>query len=210
MMRGLSICGAIGPMVFIAVFTIAGWLRPDYSARRHYISTLSTGPRGWVQIVNFVQCGALVLCGALGMGGHPGAVRWALGVHAIGLILAGAFVTGAVVTSSPSDYAKQIAAPGSRASTLHNVATAVVFASLLVAICVTAVQSARAGRTAWAIGSAAAFVGVIAGFVGNGALLKAEVEGKIANAPLGTYQRLAVISGWTWVAAVSAHAAGAW
>jgi hypothetical protein len=51
---------------------------------------------------------------------------------------------------------------------------------------------------------------VIAGFVVNGALLRAEVEGKIANAPLGAYQRLAVISGWTWVAAVFAHAAGAW
>jgi hypothetical protein len=209
-MRGLSICGAIGPVVFIAVFTTAGWLRPDYSARRHYISTLSTGPRGWVQIANFVQCGVLVLCGAFGMGGHAGTVRWLLGVHAIGLILAGVFVTDAVVTSAPSDYAKRVAAPGSRASTMHNLATAVVFSSLLAAICATAVQSARAGRTAWAIGSAAALVGVITGFVVNGVLLKAEVAGKIANAPLGAYQRLAVISGWTWVAAVSAHAAGAW
>jgi hypothetical protein len=197
-------------MVFIAVFTIEGWLRPDYSARRHYISTLSTGPRGWVQIANFVQCGVLVLCSAIGMGDEAGAVRWLLGIHAIGLILAGAFVTDAVVTSAPSDYATRVAAPGSRASMLHNLATAAVFASLCGAMCVIAVRSARAGSAGWAAGSAVALAGVIAGFVINGALLKAEVEGKIANAPLGAYQRLAIISGWIWVAAVSAHAAGAW
>jgi len=201
--------GTIGPLVFLAVFMIAGWLRPGYRARRHYISTLSTGPRGWVQIANFVQCGVLVLCGAIAMH-DAGAVRWLLGIHAIGLILAGVFVTDAVVTSAPSDYATRLAAPGSRAAMLHNLASAVVFSSLCAAMCVVMVRSARAGRADWAVGSSVALVGVVAGFAVNGALLKAEVEGKIANAPLGAYQRLAVISGWSWVAAISAHAAGAW
>lgn len=189
---------------------IAGWLRPEYSARRHYISTLSTGPRGWIQMANFVLCGVLVLCGAIGMGSETGAVRWLLGVHAIGLIFAGVFVTDAIVTRDPLAYAKRLAAPGSRASMLHNLASAVVFASLCAAMCVVVVQSVRTGRLVWAAGSVAALLGVVAGLMLNATQLNAEVEGKTANAPLGAYQRLAVMSGWMWVAAVSSHAAGAW
>jgi hypothetical membrane protein len=66
--HGLLACGVIGPLLFIAVFTIEGWLRPGYRARRHFVSSLSNGPRGWVQRVNFLQCGVLVLCFVAGVG----------------------------------------------------------------------------------------------------------------------------------------------
>jgi hypothetical protein len=53
--------GIIGPVLFVAVFTIEGWLRPGYNALSTYVSALSLGPRGWIQMVNFVVLGALLL-----------------------------------------------------------------------------------------------------------------------------------------------------
>jgi len=51
----------IGSALFVTVFTLEGWLRPGYDARSTFISELSIGPRGWIQILNFMILGALFL-----------------------------------------------------------------------------------------------------------------------------------------------------
>jgi len=53
--------GMIGPALFVTVFTLEGWLRSGYNARSTFISELSIGPRGWIQIINFIILGALFL-----------------------------------------------------------------------------------------------------------------------------------------------------
>ncbi|MGB8253138.1 MAG: DUF998 domain-containing protein, partial [Anaerolineaceae bacterium] len=53
--------GIIGPTLFVAVFMIEGWLRPGYDPLSTFISTLSLGPRGWIQIINFILFGAFLL-----------------------------------------------------------------------------------------------------------------------------------------------------
>ena len=53
--------GMLGSALFVTVFTLEGWLRSGYDARSTFISELSIGPRGWVQIINFVILGALFL-----------------------------------------------------------------------------------------------------------------------------------------------------
>ena len=40
---------------------LEGWLRPGYEPLKMYVSELSLGPRGWIQIVNFVLFGLLLL-----------------------------------------------------------------------------------------------------------------------------------------------------
>src|SRR5258706_9884107 len=52
--------GIIGPALFVAVFTLEGWLRPGYEPLRMFVSALSLGPRGWIQIANFMVFGALL------------------------------------------------------------------------------------------------------------------------------------------------------
>ncbi len=52
--------GMIGPALFVVVFTLEGWLRPGYKPLKMYISALSLGPRGWIQIANFIMLGALL------------------------------------------------------------------------------------------------------------------------------------------------------
>jgi len=53
--------GILGPLLFVGIFTLEGWLRPGYNLRTTYVSDLSIGPRGWVQMVNFVLFGVLLL-----------------------------------------------------------------------------------------------------------------------------------------------------
>lgn len=53
--------GVIGSALFVAVFTVEGWLRPGYDWRSTFISELSIGPRGWIQIINFIVLGTLFL-----------------------------------------------------------------------------------------------------------------------------------------------------
>ena len=59
--------GMIGSALFVTVFTLEGWLRPGYDPRSTFISELSIGPRGWVQILNFIILGMLFLVFAWGV-----------------------------------------------------------------------------------------------------------------------------------------------
>lgn len=51
----------IGPTLFVAIFTLEGWLRSGYEPLRMFVSELALGPRGWIQVVNFVVFGVLFL-----------------------------------------------------------------------------------------------------------------------------------------------------
>ncbi len=53
--------GVIGPALFVLVFLLEGALRPGYNALNTYVSALSLGPRGWIQIANFLLFGGLLL-----------------------------------------------------------------------------------------------------------------------------------------------------
>ena len=51
----------LAPVLFVAVFTIAGWLRQGYDPLSTYVSELALGQRGWIQMVNFIILGVLML-----------------------------------------------------------------------------------------------------------------------------------------------------
>jgi uncharacterized protein DUF998 len=53
--------GIIGSALFVAIFMLEGWLRPGYEPLKMYVSELSLGPRGWIQIFNFIVFGVLLL-----------------------------------------------------------------------------------------------------------------------------------------------------
>jgi Protein of unknown function (DUF998) len=79
--------GVIGPVLFTATFTIEGWLRPGYDPRSMFVSALSLGPRGGIQIINFIIGGALIALFAHGLApefnnGHA----WRLGPTLLSII----------------------------------------------------------------------------------------------------------------------------
>ncbi len=67
MRRLASIAGTVGPILFFAILLIEGALRPGYHPLHDTISELSLGPRGWIQIANFLIFGVLFLIFTRGM-----------------------------------------------------------------------------------------------------------------------------------------------
>jgi hypothetical membrane protein len=112
--------GIIGSILFIAVFTIEGLMRQNYDAFRMYISELALGPRGWIQIANFIIFGILLLVFTLSLankfkGKRESKIGQALiAIIGINFILAGVFVI------DPS-------AEKSLNGIIHNVSSALIF-----------------------------------------------------------------------------------
>ena len=59
-------CAGIGALLFTVTYAIEGFIRPGYDAWQQPIGTLSLGPGGWTQRVNFVVYGVLLLLSAAG------------------------------------------------------------------------------------------------------------------------------------------------
>ncbi len=58
--------GVIGPILFVFVFSLDGFLKPSYSAMSQPISYLEVGSNGWIQSANFIVLGLLLILFALG------------------------------------------------------------------------------------------------------------------------------------------------
>jgi hypothetical membrane protein len=107
----LAAAGIAGPIMFAVVALVQSALRPDHSLVEHPISALAAGPRGWVQDVNFLVFGSLMIAYAIGL--HLGVRPTRLGVvglaflvlSGVGLVWAGLFpatdATGAFQENRP-------------------------------------------------------------------------------------------------------------
>jgi hypothetical membrane protein len=98
-----------GPLLFFAIATIEGALRPDYDPIREPISALALGPRGWVQELNFALLTASFLAFAwvartqLRRGVASVAAPAVFVVMTIGVALAGVFPMNAPGTTPTLD-----------------------------------------------------------------------------------------------------------
>ena len=94
----LPAAGVTGPTVFVLVFLVEGWLRPGYNPFDQYVSALSLGERGWVQITNFLFVGVCLLLFAAAIsrvfpaGRASRAGPLLLGILGAGYLLSGPFV----------------------------------------------------------------------------------------------------------------------
>ena len=116
--------GMIGSALFIAIFTLEGILRPDYNPLGMYVSELSLGLRGWIQITNFIIYGIFFLTFTLGVtaefkkGKASKAGPILLAIIGVCLLLSGPFVMDPA--STPVDSM-------SLSGTLHQLLGAIVF-----------------------------------------------------------------------------------
>jgi hypothetical protein len=76
--------GMIAPLLFVGTFTVEGFLRPGYDPASMYISALSLGPRGGIQIANFIVFGLLLFVFTRGL---PGELRIGKGSKAGPILL---------------------------------------------------------------------------------------------------------------------------
>ena len=123
--------GMIAPALFVAVFTIEGWLRPGYDAFSMYISALALGPRGWIQIVNFIVLGILLLIFAWGIKAEFPTGKAARGGPIILIILGILFIISGIFVMDPVEtLPDQMSVHG----LIHGIAGGIVFVSMPIAI----------------------------------------------------------------------------
>ncbi|TCK24970.1 DUF998 domain-containing protein [Pseudonocardia endophytica] len=201
--RSLLGYGVVAGPFYVVVGLVQALTRDGFDLTRHDLSLLANGSWGWVQIVNFVVTGLMVIAAAVGirrslrtLGGGPGSV-WGprlLGVYGVGLIGSGVFVADPMNGFPPGT-------PDGPATTVgvggigHVLFGAIGFIGLIAATIVLSRHHAALGKagTAWfsrvtGVVFLLAFVGIASG----------------SSAPaivLGFW--VAVILAWVWLAVTS-------
>jgi hypothetical membrane protein len=98
--RWLTLAGVVAPLLFVLVYTLAGFLRPGYSPVHQTISDLGVGSNGWLVDSFCVITGLLLIGFAVGVAALlrpvlPQGWRWLsavlLALHGLGLTVAGIF-----------------------------------------------------------------------------------------------------------------------
>lgn len=189
-------CGVLAGPLSLTTVLVQAFSRSGFDPSRHYLSQLSLGDLGWIQITNFITCGLLVMASAVGLRAALRGERagtWGprlFGVYGLGLIWAGIFLTDPANGFPPGT-------PNTGDSTwhgqLHNVAPIVIGLALDIACLVFARRFYGLGQSGWAAYSLATVVGDIATAVIAGTT--------------GDYRWLlagAVLT-WGWAAVVTAH-----
>ena len=119
-----ALAGMLGPLVFVGVFSIESALRSSYDPISRFVSELSLGPRGWIQIANFVFTSLLYLVFAWGLASvftEGKASRFGAPLIALigfGFLIAGLAVMDAIWTT-PMDMTIH--------GLIHSLASAIVF-----------------------------------------------------------------------------------
>ena len=200
--KKLLYAGVIGPLLFIVVFLIEGFTRVGYSQWRHYVSQLATGPGGWVQVANFLVCGVLVLAFVIGLRRVTGSIAAPilLGLFAVGLLVAGVFSTDPALGYPPG------ATPvHTTHGTIHGFAGLACFSLLPATAFVMSAWFGRHGSKRWMWYSLAVGVVMIVTFIASTTVSAMDSAGTLPNAPTGFLQRIAIITGWTWISMVALH-----
>lgn len=202
----LLICGVIAGPLFVTAFLIQGVIRPDYNPLRHSISTLELGSEfGWIQSLNFIVAGLLMLVFAVGVRRllrSEMRSTWGpllIGLWAVGLIAAGSFATDPDIGYPPnSPYPIQDSMHG----VLHNLSAGLGFPALVVACLVFARWFAVRRERGWAFYSAVSGVVLLISVVlASYAFPRTEGLGLFG----GLFQRIAVVCGWGWLTALAIH-----
>jgi hypothetical protein len=205
--RGLLRCGMAAGPVFVAVFLLEGGARDGYRPLRHPVSSLALGSRGWIQAGNFAVAGTLVLAGAAGLAraGDPAAGSRAapalIGAAGAGLTASAVFTTDPV-SGYPPGTPDALTRP-SPAGAAHQLAAVPVFFGLPAAALACSWQSWRAGQRGFGLYSAGTAITMLAAMALAGA--------GFGQSPRfvhlgGLFQRVSIITGFTWLTALSARA----
>jgi len=196
--RRLLAAGIVGPALFVIVLLVEGATRPGYDAFRQFGSELSLSNQGWEQIANFLMCGVLCLAFAVGLrrtlrsgrGSIAGPV--ALAVFGLALVVAGIFVTDPALGYPPGAAEVQ-----TMHGAIHALAGLFAFVSLAVAcFALTWRFAGNAHTRGWALYSFVSGAVVLVFFIASVAP---------DGGPIGLLQRVAIVTGWTWIAAIAFH-----
>ncbi len=199
----LLTCGALAGPLFVVIFLIEGATRADYSPLRHPVSSLALGNLGWMQVINFVVTGLLLLAFAIGLWRTLRPAFWRsfwIGLIGISLIGAGLFVTDPINGYPPGT--PLMMTEYSNAGRIHDLFGVLTFLGLPITCLVFCFGFIRARKYGWAAYSALSAIAMFVFFV-LASMGFSQVPGYSDFA--GVFQRLAIISGFGWIALLAIH-----
>jgi len=201
--RTLLRAGIVAPVLFVAVFLVEGATRAGYDPARTFVSELSLGDGGWLQIASFVVTGALILGFAVGLGRvwRPPRAHWTsrlIGLVGVALALCGVFLPDPAL-GYPAGAPAGLPTDMSWHAGIHYLGALAVFLGLQAAAAVASRHAPTPHARTWAIYSLASgavmLFGWLATFIFRGA------DGTLALA--GLLQRVAIIGGFQWLVATA-------
>lgn len=194
--------GAAGAVLFVVTFLADGATRPGYDVRRHTVSHLALGDRGWVQTANFVVCGSLVALGGIGAALALPPISWGsvwgpllILVFGVALVASGLFGMDPMRGYPPGTPEADPEQP-SRAHHLHDLFGMLVFAGLPL---LPLWYALTLSDLAWQLGSGLAAGTATLLVMGFGAAWERDA------AHTGLLQRAALVVGLGWLAALCVH-----
>jgi Protein of unknown function (DUF998) len=205
--RWLLASGVIGPVLFVVMFLIEGAIRPDYDPMRTFVSQLSLGDQGWLQIANFVVSGLLIVAFAFGLRrvvASGRASRWGpimVGLVGLGLIVSGVFVTDPALGYPPGAPPGLTASPSGH-GLVHLLGALFVFGGLPVASFVFARRFRAQADRPWMIYSATSTVGLLLFYFA--ATASASSAGPLRGVA-GLLQRVSIGIGFAWITLLAAR-----
>ncbi|MFI6800280.1 DUF998 domain-containing protein [Streptosporangium canum] len=199
-------CGIAAGVLVPALILADGATRPGYSLWHHGASQLGTGQRGWLQTVNFVIGGLLLIAFAAGLrrvlcrAPQPGrAVVWGpILLAAVGFALA---VAGIVPTDPALGYPPGRPEVITAAGRVHGLAGLALFAALAAAP-FTLARPLRGSSRGWMAYSRWSGALVIAFALAAGIAFRLDEQGVLRPAPAGLLEHAALLVGFAWIIAV--------
>jgi len=197
--KTLLTCGISAGPFYIIVGLLQMAIRPSFDITRHSLSLLANGDLGWIQTLNFLVTGILLVAGAVGVKraiqtGRGS--RWAprmLGLYGLGLIGAGIFSADPALGFPPGTPLENN--PVSWHGLLHFVVGTIGFIGFIAACFIFARRFKSLQKPGWAWYSLITGILFLASFVG------------IASGSKGPFSivfALAVALGFIWISTLLA------
>lgn len=206
-MHGLLVCGVVGPLLCVIVFLIEGVTRPGYSPWRNWLSELSLGDQGWMNIANLAASGLLILGFAFALQrAFPSgpASRW--GPRLVALLGVSMVLAGFFVIDPNGHYPPNVQPAVSLHGIIHEIVSPFIFISSSATCFVVARRfAAEPDGREWARYSRLTGWLVAMAFLVGSILAGLDFAGTIPGAPAGLFQRISLFSAMIWLMLLSVH-----
>ncbi len=195
--KRLLTCGIVAGPLYIILGLIQMAIRPGFDITRHSLSLLANGDLGWIQILNFLVTGILLIAGATGMKralkSGPGS-RWApcmLGLYGLGLVGASIFSADPALGFPPGTPLENT--PISWHGLLHFIVGTIGFIGFIATCFILARRSNSLQKPGWAWYSLITGILFLVSFVG---IASGSRVPSVSSSPI------AVVLGFTWISAL--------
>jgi Protein of unknown function (DUF998) len=199
--------GLIAGPLFLGSVLVQGYTRADYSPIRHPVSSLSLGPRGWLQSASFAVTGGLSLGFVIGLSRTLGTqIRTRLGPTLLGAAAVGIFGAGVFPTDPVSGYppgTPNVPVRTTFLGALHELLAAPAFLCVPAAELVFARAFLKHQEHGWAAYSAASAFGMLTTYALASVGFR-QRPGLVEIA--GALQRTSIAMGFMWITSLAARA----